>query len=330
MDFATLNTTMTPSLLSLQLFDEVESSLRSLLKAAGRMLFSDEASAPRPRRAETRRMAQTPGMAGLRPKLIATLGLADVQAVHNYLVLEFAATGDPMSPPGVRDENLLASAVSRQHVGFEDQLKYGTPCLSAATLMFGICNNHPFHNGNKRTALVAGLTHLDRNGLVLDTVTRKELYDLMLSIARHDMSGLTQRDIGSKIDFWDMEVWAIAAWLEDHVRRITRGERVITYGQLYRILEKFGYRMGDKRNNKVEVLRQKKRLLGGVKFDCVLKIPCPGDGLTVSLNEIKYIRERLGLRESDGTDSTSFYDTQAVIDSFVHQHRMVLRSLAKV
>ena len=98
-----------------------------------------------------------------RQALVATLGLADVMAVHDYLILEFAGTEDPMSPPGVRDENLLASAVARQHVGYDGTLKYATPWLSAATLMFGICNNHPFYNGNKRTALVAGLTHLDRN-----------------------------------------------------------------------------------------------------------------------------------------------------------------------
>lgn len=267
---------------------------------------------------------------GPRLPLSATLGVADVLAVHNYLVMEFAGTSDPMSPPGVRDQNLLASAVARQHVGFQGTLKYGTPCLSAATLMFGICNNHPFHNGNKRTALVAGLTHLDRNGLLLDTVTREELYELMLSIARHDMSGVSQRDVGSKIDFWDLEVWAIATWLEGNIRKVTRGERVITYAQLYRILEKFGYRMGDKKGNKMEVLRARKRLLGGIKYERVCKVSCPGNSYTVQFNEIKKLREILGLRESDGIDSTSFYDTQAVIDSFVHQHRMVLRSLAKV
>jgi death-on-curing protein len=296
-----------------------------LKKRAVAMLAGSDAPGGR---AETTAVRQTTDMAG-RP-LIATLALSDVEAVHNYLVLEFAGTEDPMNPPGVRDPGLLASAVARQHVGYQGNMKYGTPCLSAATLMFGVCNNHPFYNGNKRTALVAGLTHLDRNGLVLGGVTRKELFDLMLSIARHEMSGLSQKDVGSKIDFWDMEVWAIAAWLEDNVRKITKGERVITYSQLYRILEKFGYRMGNKAHNKVEVLRPRKRLFGGMKMECVAKIACPGDGREVSLSEIKGIRERLGLRESDGYDSTSFYDTQAVIDAFVHQHRMVLRSLAKV
>jgi death-on-curing protein len=265
-----------------------------------------------------------------RPKLVATLGLSDVLAVHEYLVYEFAGTVDPMSPPGVRDSNLLASAVARQHVGFERELKYHTPCLSAATLMFGICNNHPFYNGNKRSALVAGLTHLDRNGLVLSSVTRKDLYDLMLSIARHDMSGLRGRQVGSKFDFWDMEVWAIADWLERNVRKIQRGERVITYSQMYRILEKFGYKMGEKRNNKIDVLREKKTLFGNIKYQCVIRVGCPLDSQIVAMNEIKKIREALELREVDGVDSTAFYDTQAMIDTFVHQHRTVLRSLAKV
>jgi death-on-curing protein len=261
--------------------------------------------------------------------LVTTLGVSDVVAIHDHLVVEFAGTPDPMSPPGIRDTRLLESAVARQHVGFQADLKYPTATLSAATLMFGICNNHPFYNGNKRTALVAGLTHLDRNGLVLDNVTRKELYDLMVDIAKHTVSGTGTKGI-VKTDFWDLEVSAIAGWIQARVRKLTKGERVITYRQLYRILERFGFRMGDKKSNKMEVLRQTKGLFGGVKFECVYKIACPRDSLIVSMNELKRIREVLELRESDGVDSTSFYDTQSVIDSFVHQHRMVLRSLAKV
>lgn len=262
--------------------------------------------------------------------LIATLSVGDVHSVHNHLVWEFAGTPDPMSPPGVRDINLLESAVARQHVGFEGILKYSTVTLNAATVIFGICNNHPFYNGNKRTALVAGLTHLDRNNVILDGVRREDLYELMLRVAKHTMSGLSAKDVGSKFGFWDLEVAAIGAWLDENARKLTKGERVITYGQLYRILEKFGYRLGDKKGNKVEVLKSRRKLFGGVKFECVLKIACPGNAYTISLNELKYIREKLELRESDGVDSTAFYDTQAVIDSFVQQHRMVLRSLAKV
>src|SRR4051812_2152746 len=164
------------------------------------------------------------------PALIATLSVQDVLAVHDHLGREFAGTSDPVSPPGVRDINLLESAVARQHVGFEQSLKYSTATLGTATLMFGICNNHPFYNGNKRTALVAGLTHLDRNNLVLDAVRREDLYALMLRMAKHTMSGLAQKDVPTKFDFWDLEVWAIAEWLEGCARKLTRGERTITYG----------------------------------------------------------------------------------------------------
>jgi len=207
-------------------------------------------------------------------------------------------------------------------------MKYPTAVSNAATLMFGICNNHPFYNGNKRTALVSGLTHLDRNGLVLDNVTRKDLYDLMIDVAKHSVSRAVAKKAGIS-DIWDAEVAGVGRWLQDRVRKITRGERVITYGQLYRILEGFGYRMGDKKANKMDVLRHTKGLFGRPKVERVAKVACPGNASTVSINELKKIREQLGLREQDGTDSTAFYDTQSVIDGFVHQHRVVLRSLAK-
>jgi len=79
-------------------------------------------------------------------------------------VADFAGTGDPIAPPGVRSMTLLESAVSRQHTALGGRLKYADPVSSAATLLYGICSDHPFHNGNKRTALVAMLVHLDDTG----------------------------------------------------------------------------------------------------------------------------------------------------------------------
>ena len=47
--------------------------------------------------------------------------------------------------------HLLESAIARQDAGFAGQLKYPTAVVNAATLGYGLCLNHPFHNGNKRT-----------------------------------------------------------------------------------------------------------------------------------------------------------------------------------
>jgi death-on-curing protein len=68
---------------------------------------------------------------------------------------------------GVRDEGLLDSALQRP----VNQLTYGSPELSelAAAYAYGIARNHPFVDGNKRTALVTSFTFLYVNGFKVTT-----------------------------------------------------------------------------------------------------------------------------------------------------------------
>ena len=67
--------------------------------------------------------------------------------------------------PGVRDENLLASALARPVNAYafgERDL-----CVLAASYAFGIVRNHPFVDGNKRTAFLAAYVFLNINGCQL-------------------------------------------------------------------------------------------------------------------------------------------------------------------
>jgi len=68
----------------------------------------------------------------------------------------------------LRDFNLLDSAVARpqNYVAYAD----GEPDLhmAAAHLLFGIVNNHPFVDGNKRTAFAALATFLALNGMMFE------------------------------------------------------------------------------------------------------------------------------------------------------------------
>lgn len=63
----------------------------------------------------------------------------------------------------MRDENLLESALARP----QQLLAYGSPDLfqMAAAYAFGIARNHPFVDGNKRTAFMAAYIFLVRNGM---------------------------------------------------------------------------------------------------------------------------------------------------------------------
>ncbi|MEQ1694067.1 MAG: type II toxin-antitoxin system death-on-curing family toxin [Gemmatimonas sp.] len=128
-----------------------------------------------------------------------TLTASDVLAIHETLAADFAAAADPISPAGIKSHDLLESAVSRQFTGYDSRLKYNTPTSNAASLTFGICCNHPFHNGNKRTALVSLLCHLDRNDLAIDhTTTHDDLYAFMLKVASHGFSEKSAKPAGSR------------------------------------------------------------------------------------------------------------------------------------
>ena len=88
---------------------------------------------------------------------------------------------------GVRDEGLLDSALARP----QQLHAYAEPlpdlALLAASLTFGLSRNHPFVDGNKRTAAVACETFLILNGASLDA-TDPELYPVFAAVAAGDMS----------------------------------------------------------------------------------------------------------------------------------------------
>ena len=263
--------------------------------------------------------------------MIRTLSTHDILAIHDVLAADFAAAEDPISPSGVKSRLLLESAVSRQHTGFGERLKYDTPVSNAASLTYGICCNHPFHNGNKRTSLVALLCHLDRNDLTFDAgVAHSELYDLMLRIARHGFAAS-----GRKGDQSDFEVEQLARWIRKRTRRVERGERQVTFRELKSILISHEFALEDLRNNSVDVVRyvEKKIWLGlGRRTDRVriMRMAYPGDGESVGKNLIRDLRERCGLSEQDGVDSHLFYSKARAPDYFVANYRKTLRRLARV
>jgi death on curing protein len=66
---------------------------------------------------------------------------------------------------GVRDENLLASAVLTPQSSFGGKSPYTDLIDIAAAYLFYICRNHPFLDGNKRTAMMSAIVFLRLNGI---------------------------------------------------------------------------------------------------------------------------------------------------------------------
>lgn len=98
---------------------------------------------------------------------------------------------------GVRDVRLLESAMARP----QNLLGYGKPDLAAlaAAYAYGIARNHPFIDGDKRTALVVSETFLALNGAEL-RASDAEAVVAFLALASGD---LTEDEL--------------ASWFRDHL-----------------------------------------------------------------------------------------------------------------
>ena len=122
------------------------------------------------------------------------LTVSEVIELHEKLI---AATG---GSHGIRDVGLLESAVLGCYQSFGDTDLYPSIIDKAARMAYTVCNNHPFIDGNKRTAVTSMLVILRLND-VIPIYTQQELIDLGLGIAN------------GSIEYVD-----IIAWLTNHIK----------------------------------------------------------------------------------------------------------------
>jgi death on curing protein len=87
---------------------------------------------------------------------------------------------------GIRDLNLLESAIARPMNRMAYEQEAGTVILAAA-YGYGLAKNHCFIDGNKRVAFMAMYTFLGLNGYEIDA-TEPEVVDLMLGVADSSIS----------------------------------------------------------------------------------------------------------------------------------------------
>jgi death on curing protein len=94
---------------------------------------------------------------------------------------------------GVRDPELLSSALAMPEATFEGKYLHKNIYEQAAAYAFHLCQNHPFVGGNKRTALATALVFLSLNGVELKD-PKGDLYELMIGFAS---SKRTKQDIAA-------------------------------------------------------------------------------------------------------------------------------------
>jgi death on curing protein len=119
----------------------------------------------------------------------------DIDVVLDFHAEQLALFG---GADGIRDRGLLESAMARPL----NKFAYGEVSMAAlaAAYGFGVARNHPFVDGNKRTALASMIVFLGLNGIDLDA-PQEFTTAMILDLAAGD---LTEE--------------ALAAWIADHFR----------------------------------------------------------------------------------------------------------------
>ena len=121
-----------------------------------------------------------------------------VLTVHTDLLQRYGGT------PGLRDRNLLESALGQPKMTVRGKYAHKTIFDKAAAYGFHVCNNHPFVDGNKRVAFVLMDIFLQKNGWEI-VAHEEEAYTIMMALA----SGKLTK-------------FQLASWLKEYSRKFTR------------------------------------------------------------------------------------------------------------
>lgn len=109
------------------------------------------------------------------------LTLAEVVEIHKNQIELYGGSG------GIRDIHLLQSALAQPEASFAGAWLHADLFEMAAAYGFHICQNHPFMDGNKRTALATALVFLEMNGVPIFDPKQK-LLKAVLQVANGNMA----------------------------------------------------------------------------------------------------------------------------------------------
>lgn len=102
---------------------------------------------------------------------------------------------------GIRDLGLIESAIARPQASFGGKYLYADFFDKAAALLQSLLKNHPFVDGNKRTALTSTAMFLKINGYKLTNLHQEEV------------------EFAVRVDNGNLSVEEISLWLKEHSQK---------------------------------------------------------------------------------------------------------------
>lgn len=258
------------------------------------------------------------------------VGIDDALRAHYLLCDFFLYEGEQIASPGPRDKTLFLSALDRQTVGFGRGNKWQDIFHVSATLFYGMVKNHPFHDGNKRTALLLALYQLWEGGRVADE-SQKKFELLAVRTAANELAKYPQYRQYEKRG--DVEVRTIAHILRKGTRRENKRYRRLTFRDFGTVLSKYGFSFEGPDGNKINITTRETTKVGlfrkreETKTKTVIQIGCPKMTAQINPKAQKEVLKACGLTADNGFDSDVIFGKADPLDSLIAEFQEPLRRL---
>jgi len=109
------------------------------------------------------------------------IDINEVEKIHDILIENFGGA------KGIRDRGILDSAINRPYQTFDGQELYPSPIDKAAAIFESIISNHPFVDGNKRTAYVLMRLVLKESKMDID-LGQDQKFDFVIKAAKGEFT----------------------------------------------------------------------------------------------------------------------------------------------
>lgn len=256
-----------------------------------------------------------------------TVGIRDVLRAHFLLAEYFALAGEGLGGVGPKNLNLLHSALYRQVAEFKGKPKWSDRIDVCASLMYGLIQNHPFHDANKRTAFLTALVHLQKIGRT-PTVDGQEFEDFTVLVADHKLESHPYFDRTSGVKE-DRDVATISRFLRRNSREIDLRHNRITYKQLKTLLAPHGLTLAHPQHNRIDLMRFRAETGEALAVHKRLaRIGFHSWGMQVSPKDISIVRSAAHMELTDGYDSQSFFHGLETPLQLIQKYREPLQRLA--
>lgn len=232
----------------------------------------------------------------------------DVVYAHYLICDHFLRLGEGIAGFGPKDVGLLSSAVARQLASAGGSFVYSDFWDIASSLIFGLINDHPFHDGNKRTAFLSSVFFMMEHGY-LPAVDIIQVEDFMVEIA--DYKGRNNRH---------MEILEISPRFKTLFRKQdNRMSYIVTFNELQSLLKAHDCSLRDPSGNYINIYRAEARV-GQIGF--------PGWSREVSRNAISTVRKTTGLLPENGFDAQVFFKGADPLSALIGLYEEPLKRLA--